>query len=85
MEIEGWSVVDGPRLEKTYKMKDFAEGLDLVNRIGRIAEIQNHHPEIHLAWGQVRVQTWTHDTGGLTEKDYTLARGCDQAHAQGRS
>jgi 4a-hydroxytetrahydrobiopterin dehydratase len=84
MTLEGWKVLDGKRLEKTYKLKDFAEALALVNRIGQQAEQQNHHPEILLSWGQVRVQTWSHDTGGLTERDDRLAAACDEAYAQGR-
>ena len=76
-----WRIVDGRRLEKTYRLPDFASALDLVQRIGAQAERQNHHPEILLAWGRVEVRLWTHDAAGLTEKDFILAAACDAERA----
>jgi 4a-hydroxytetrahydrobiopterin dehydratase len=78
-EVDGWSVVDNHHLEKTYKLKNFAEALDLVNRIGAVAEEQNHHPDLLLAWGKVGVQIWTHKINGLTESDFVFAAKCDAA------
>jgi 4a-hydroxytetrahydrobiopterin dehydratase len=78
-QLEGWTVVDNHHLEKSYRLKDFAQALDLVNRIGRIAEQQNHHPDIYLAWGRVDVEIWTHKIDGLTESDFILAAKCDRA------
>jgi 4a-hydroxytetrahydrobiopterin dehydratase len=46
--------------------------------MGAIAEKQGHHPDVHLSWGSVEVETWTHDAGGLTEKDFLLASRIDQ-------
>lgn len=80
-ELDGWSVVDGHHLEKTFRLRDFAAALDLVNRIGAIAEEQDHHPDIFLAWGQVRVCVWTHTIDGLAEGDFVLAAKCDAAFA----
>ncbi|MEK7867358.1 MAG: 4a-hydroxytetrahydrobiopterin dehydratase [Planctomycetota bacterium] len=79
-QVEGWNVVDNRRIEKTYKLKDFAEALALVNRIGAIAEKQSHHPDLYVAWGKVRVKIWTHKIDGLTESDFVLAAKCDQAN-----
>lgn len=76
-QIEGWKVVDGHHLEKTYKVKDFAEALALVNRFGEVAERQRHHPDLYLAWGKVRVKIWTHKIDGLTESDFILAAKFD--------
>lgn len=80
-QLEGWNVVDGHHLEKQYKLKNFVEALELVNRIGAIAEQQNHHPDIFLAWGRVRVTIWTHKINGLTESDFVFAAKCDVARA----
>jgi 4a-hydroxytetrahydrobiopterin dehydratase len=80
-QLQGWSVVDGHHLEKIYKLKNFAEALTLVNRIGAVAEDQNHHPDLMLAWGKVAVQIWTHKINGLTESDFVFAAKCDAAHA----
>lgn len=78
-QLEGWRVVDTHHLEKTYTLKNFAQALELVNRIGAIAEAQNHHPDIWLAWGRVGVTIWTHKINGLTESDFIFAAKCDRA------
>jgi 4a-hydroxytetrahydrobiopterin dehydratase len=80
-QLDGWSVVDAHHLEKQYKLKNFVEALDLVNRIGAIAEAQNHHPDIFLAWGKVGVKIWTHKINGLTESDFIFAAKCEVARA----
>jgi 4a-hydroxytetrahydrobiopterin dehydratase len=81
-QLDGWSVVSEHHLEKTYRLKNFARALALVNRIGAIAEEQNHHPDLSLAWGRVGVTIWTHKINGLTESDFIFAAKCDQAYAQ---
>ena len=80
-QLEGWSVVEDHHLEKQYKLKNFVEALDLVNHIGAIAEAQNHHPDLFLAWGRVGVKIWTHKINGLTESDFIFAAKCDVARA----
>jgi len=74
----GWDVVDGHHLEKSYTFDDFRQALDFTNRVGEIAEAQGHHPDIHLAWGKVRVTVWTHKIDGLTESDFILAAKADE-------
>jgi 4a-hydroxytetrahydrobiopterin dehydratase len=78
-QLEGWKAVDGHHLEKSYTLKNFAQALALVNRIGAIAEAQNHHPDLFLAWGRVGVKIWTHTIDGLTESDFIFAAKCDRA------
>lgn len=70
---EGWEVVDGHRLAKTFDFPDFVTALDFVNRIGELAEDQGHHPDLHLTWGEVGVEIWTHKIDGLTESDFVFA------------
>ena len=81
VQIDDWQAAEGNRLEKRYKLKNFASALELVNRIGAIAEEQNHHPDILLAWGRVQVTIWTHKINGLTESDFIFAAKCDAARA----
>lgn len=69
----GWRVIDGHHLEKEYRFKNFREALAFTNQIGELAESVNHHPDIHLAWGKVTVQIWTHIVDGLTETDFVFA------------
>jgi len=74
---DSWSVVDDHHLVKTYDFPDFATALALVNRIGEVAEAEGHHPDLHLGWGRVRVEIWTHKIDGLTLSDFVLAAKCD--------
>ena len=51
--------------------------------VGALAESQGHHPDIHLAWGKVKVELWTHKVGGLTESDFVLAAKIDRLAGRG--
>jgi len=74
-----WDVVDEHHLEKTFKFSNFRKALDLTNAVGELAEEQNHHPDIFLAWGKVKVTIWTHKIDGLTESDFVFAAKTDVA------
>lgn len=77
-QLDEWAVEREHHLTRTYAFPDFAEALGFVNRVGAIAEQQGHHPDIHLAWGKVRVDVWTHKIDGLTESDFILAAKIDE-------
>jgi 4a-hydroxytetrahydrobiopterin dehydratase len=68
-----WKVVDEHHLEKEYSFLDFNQALAFTNRVGAVAEEQNHHPDIYLTFGKVRLTLWTHKIDGLTESDFILA------------
>jgi 4a-hydroxytetrahydrobiopterin dehydratase len=72
-EVPGWEAERNHHLSRTFRFPDFAKALAFVNRVGTIAEEQNHHPDIYLAWGKVRVEIWTHKIDGLTESDFIFA------------
>ncbi len=65
-------------LRKIYRFKNFREALAFTNRIGEVAEEQNHHPDLHLAWGRVTIEIWTHKIAGLTESDFIFAAKCEE-------
>jgi 4a-hydroxytetrahydrobiopterin dehydratase len=73
----GWKVVGEHHLERGFKFKDFRQALDFVNRVGEIAERENHHPDIMLGYGKVVIQLWTHKIHGLHENDFVLAAKID--------
>ncbi len=73
----GWEVAEDNRLYKEFGFKDFAEALAFVNRVGAVAEEQDHHPDITLAWGKATLTLWTHSIGGLSENDFILAARAD--------
>ncbi len=78
-QLDGWEVIEEHHLRKTYKFKDFVQALAFVNRVGAIAEEQGHHPDMHLTWGSVRIEIWTHKINGLTESDFVFAAKADEA------
>ena len=77
-----WEVVEDHHLSRLYRFKDFKEALESVVRVGEMAEEQQHHPDLYLAWGRVRVEIWTHKIDGLTESDFVFAAKCDRIYAQ---
>ena len=72
-----WNLVEEHHLEKDYKFPDFQQALDFTNRVGAVAEQQNHHPDIVTSWGHTKVTIWTHKIDGLTESDFYFAAKCD--------
>lgn len=77
-QLEGWQVVEEHHLRKAWKFPDFAAALAFVDRVGALAEQENHHPEIWFTWGRVRVEIHTHKVDGLTEGDFILAAKIDE-------
>lgn len=73
-----WKLAGEQRLERHFKFPNFIDALQFTNRVGEVAEQQNHHPDIYLTYGEVRIQIWTHSVGGLTENDFILAAKIDQ-------
>jgi 4a-hydroxytetrahydrobiopterin dehydratase len=68
----GYALVNGA-LERSYEFGDFAEALAFVNRVGALAERENHHPDVEIHWNRVTLRWWTHVSDTVTERDYELA------------
>ncbi|HSS59899.1 MAG TPA: 4a-hydroxytetrahydrobiopterin dehydratase [Candidatus Limnocylindrales bacterium] len=80
-QVRGWTVADVAghlELTRTYRFKGFLPGVDLVNQIAPIAEAEDHHPDLHLSYGSLKVDLWTHAAGGLTDNDFILAAKIDR-------
>ena len=73
-----WKIINEHHLEKEYSFKNFKEALDFTIKVGELAEKQDHHPDIFLTWGKVKVTIWTHKIDGLTESDFILAAKLDR-------
>jgi 4a-hydroxytetrahydrobiopterin dehydratase len=69
---EGWSEIDGA-LERTFQFENFVAALAFVNRVGELAEVENHHPDIAIHYNRVTLRWWTHTAGGITDRDRDLA------------
>jgi 4a-hydroxytetrahydrobiopterin dehydratase len=82
-QLPDWQVkeVEGmKRLERVFKFKNFAQALEFTNKIGAIAEVENHHPLIITEWGRVTLDWWTHKIGGLHKNDFIMAAKTDELY-----
>src|SRR5438874_866676 len=77
--VPGWKLTaDGQRIRREWRVQDFPTALDFFNRVGQIAEQEDHHPDLHLTgYRQVAIEIATHAVGGLTENDFILAAKID--------
>jgi 4a-hydroxytetrahydrobiopterin dehydratase len=72
----------GEIISRTFEFKDFPAAMKFVNDVAELAEQAQHHPDIDIRWNKVALALTTHDAGGLTEKDFELARQCDALSVQ---
>ncbi len=69
-------------IRRTFTFEGFLESIDFVNRVAKEAQKSNHHPDIDIRFNKVTLKLTTHDEGGLTEKDFSLARQCDEVFSK---
>jgi len=74
---EGWTSPEHRHLFKEFEFSNFRKALAFTNQLGELAETRRHHPDIFLSWGKVTVTIWTHDAGGITHRDFELAKAID--------
>jgi len=75
--LDGWEL-QGERLHRHFKFKDFQAVMRYVNALAVLAEAEGHHPDFTVHdWNQLDVSTWTHTIGGLSENDFILAGKID--------
>ncbi len=73
-EAPGWDLIESAtRIERRFKFADFAETLAFVNRVGELAEVEGHHPDISFGWGYCTIVFYTHKIKGLHENDFIMA------------
>lgn len=75
-QLDGWERVNADGVEaivKTWAFKDFHHTMAFVNAVANVAHAMNHHPDLHVSYGQCVVRYTTHDTGGLTQRDVAAA------------
>lgn len=74
--VQGWKLA-GDRIEKTFKFKTYLDAIDFINRVAKVAEQEEHHPDIYNSWRTVKLSITTHDEAGLTSWDFDLAEKID--------
>src|SRR5882762_1069772 len=66
-QVPGWKVAEVggvKRIQREFTFKDFRSAMEFAVQVGELAEREQHHPDIHLSWGKVMVETWTHKIQG---------------------
>ena len=78
--LTGWRLThDGERIRKDWTVKNFMAGIEFFNAVARVAEEDNHHPDLHLeSYRKLWIELWTHAIGGLSENDFILAAKIDE-------
>ena len=76
--VPSWSRRGSRAIRRLFEFKGFLDSIDFVNRVSVKAEKANHHPDIDVRWNKVTLTLSTHDKGGLTQKDFSVARQCDE-------
>ena len=82
-QVPDWEIItenEEQRLRRVFKFGNFAAALDFTNRVGQLAEQQNHHPALLTEWGRVTVSWWTHTVRGLHLNDFIMAARTDQQY-----
>ena len=83
-KVDGWDVKSNNDksfyLIKDFKFKNFEESQKFVNKVGIIAEEENHHPDISFGWGYCKIKIFTHAIKGLAESDFILAAKIDKVN-----
>ena len=85
-QVPEWQVIerDGiKRLSREFEFDDFRGALAFTVRVGELAEQEDHHPDIHLSYGRVRIEVWTHKIKGLHENDFIIAAKSDALYGAG--
>lgn len=74
--VPDWNEVNG-EIQRTYQFNDFVQAMKFVDRVAAEAESREHHPDILIRYNKVTLTVSTHDAGGITEKDFDLAKAVD--------
>ncbi|HEY9677456.1 MAG TPA: 4a-hydroxytetrahydrobiopterin dehydratase [Drouetiella sp.] len=80
-QIPGWTNENDAKISKSFKFENFKQAMDFAGKVAVIADKENHHPDLIVRWGELRVEIWTHASKGLTENDFILAAKIDKAAA----
>lgn len=75
---DDWKVIENKKLLKEYLFENYRQSIDFVNRVANLAEEEGHHPVMHVFFGRVVIELWTHAIDGLSENDFIIAFKIDR-------
>lgn len=75
---DDWKVTGNNKISKEYAFVNYKHTMEFVNKVANLAEEEGHHPVIHVYYGKVVIELWTHAIKGLSENDFILASKIDK-------
>ncbi|MBI4361588.1 MAG: 4a-hydroxytetrahydrobiopterin dehydratase [Euryarchaeota archaeon] len=77
-QVQGWSLIEGKKIRKEWRLRDFKESWGFANQVALLAEEEAHHPDIRVVYSWVRIELTTHSIQGLSENDFIMAAKIDR-------
>ena len=77
-----WSLIEEKKLEKEFSFDDYPSAVQFTDKVAAIAQAQDHHPDLLLTYGKVKVTVWTHKIGGLSDSDFVFAAKAEKAYQE---
>ncbi len=75
---DSWNVIDYKKITKEFHFGKYDQTISFVNKVAKLADEENHHPVLHVYYGHVVVELWTHSVNGLSENDFILGAKIDK-------
>lgn len=75
---DDWEVTDNKRISREFLFKNYKHAIEFVNKVADLAEEEGHHPVMHVYYGRVIIEFWTHAINGLSENDFIMASKIDK-------
>jgi 4a-hydroxytetrahydrobiopterin dehydratase len=76
--MDDWKVTENKKISKEYLFVNYRHSMDFVNKVANLAEEEGHHPVMHVFYGRVVIELWTHAIDGLSENDFIMAFKIDR-------
>jgi len=73
-----WFVLENRKIAKDFQFRKYSQTIDFVNKVAELSDVENHHPVMHVYYGKVTIELWTHAINGLSENDFILAAKIDK-------
>jgi 4a-hydroxytetrahydrobiopterin dehydratase len=75
---EDWKITENNKISREYFFVNYQHTIDFVNKVANLAEKEGHHPVMHVYYGRVNIELWTHAINGLSENDFIMAYKIDK-------
>ncbi|MBI1833269.1 MAG: 4a-hydroxytetrahydrobiopterin dehydratase [Candidatus Andersenbacteria bacterium] len=79
---QAWKLTEGEtKIRREFTFKDFVQTMAFANKVAEVAEKEGHHPDLHISYGKLTIELWTHKISGLFDNDFILAAKIDELYS----